>query len=75
MRPADIAGANRNRQPTAELHAAITSLHAAIAAEPDPEDKAALSQALAGLLRIQGKNAAQDAKDRADTTRLAQSAR
>lgn len=71
MQPADLAATNRNRQPTAEMHAAITTLHAAIAAEPDAEDKAALSQALATLMRVQGKNAAQDKKDHADTQRLA----
>lgn len=62
MRPADLAASNRSRQPTAELHAAISSLHAAIAAEPEPEDKASLGSALQTLLKVQSKNAIQDAR-------------
>jgi uncharacterized protein HemY len=47
-------------QPTQELQDAIQSLHAAIASEPDPEDKAALGQCLTQMMKVQAKNMAQD---------------
>ena len=50
----------RNRQPTEELHAAITALHAAIASEPEPSDKAQLGGALRTLLTVQAGNAKQE---------------
>lgn len=59
MQPADIAAANRSRQPTAELSTAIQATHAAIASEPEPEDKAALTQALQTLMKVQAKNMAE----------------
>jgi len=59
--PADIAAANRaSRNPTEELHSAISALHAAIAVEPEAEDKARLTAALNTLMAVQAKNAKDD---------------
>ena len=41
------------------LRAAIEALHQAIADEPDPEDKAALTQCLQQMLKVQAKNLAE----------------
>jgi hypothetical protein len=38
------------------LRSAIEALHAAIADEPDAEDKAALTQCLQQMLKVQAKN-------------------
>ncbi len=46
-------------QPTQELQTAIQHLHAAIATEPDPEDKAALGQCLTQMMKVQARNMAQ----------------
>jgi hypothetical protein len=47
-------------QPTQELQGAIQMLHAAIATEPDPEDKAALTQCLQNMMKVQAKNMQQE---------------
>lgn len=52
-------------QPTQELQDAIQSLHAAIAAEPDPEDKAALSGCLPTMMKVQAKNMRQTQQEAA----------
>ena len=50
-------------QPTQELHDTIQALHAAIASEPEPGDKAELSKALVIIMRVQAKNMTQDAQN------------
>lgn len=50
-------------QPTQELQDSIQSLHAAIAAEPDPEDKATLGQCLTQMMKVQAKNMAQEQQE------------
>ena len=61
MQPADIAAQNRaSRHPTGELHAAISALHSAIAAEPEAKDKARLTSALNTLMSVQADNARDD---------------
>lgn len=53
MQPADVAAENRASRPGRALAEAITALHEAIAAEPDPAHKEQITRALSLVLAIQ----------------------